>query len=248
MRTLHRKPVIAAVGGIAALSPIAATMPAYAVTTPGQAIANDYGQSDAEVTAEVTAAVNANTSVKAARAKATAAHGLAVSRTSAEKKARAAYKKAVKSKKRKAITKTKKAYRTAHARAVSARAADSAAKAACAKTVANVTAAVRNQHYRPVDGTYVGAVSQYFIPNVGLEPIQVRIVVYGGHVSDISVPVYVSTGDSAEYNAMALPILMQEAMAAHDTSNVAAVSGASLTSGSFAASLSSALIRAGFKG
>ena len=68
-----------------------------------------------------------------------------------------------------------------------------------------------------------------------------------GHVSDISVPQYVSTGDSAPYNAMALPILMQEAMAAHDTAVVANVSGASLTSEAFTKSLQSALINAGFK-
>jgi NADH dehydrogenase/NADH:ubiquinone oxidoreductase subunit G len=240
--------VIAAIGGVAALSPVVSAMPAYAVTTPGQDVLNDYGQSDAEVTAEVTAAVNANSGVAAARSKAAGAHSLAVSRTAAEAKALAVLKKAVKSKKKKAIAKAKKAYKLAHARGVAARAADAAAKAACAKTVASVTAAVRKQHYRPVDGTYLGAVSQYFIPSAGLEPIQVRIVVYGGHVSDVSVPVYVSTGDSAEYNAMALPILMQEAMQAHDTSTVAVVTGASLTSGAFTKSLASALVSAGFKG
>ena len=111
-----------------------------------------------------------------------------------------------------------------------------------------MTAAVRAKHYRPVDGTYLGTVAQYFIPDLGLEPIQVRIVVYGGHVSDVSVPVYSTTGDSKAYNEMALPILMQETMAAADTAAVAAVTGASLTSGAFQKSLSSALVAAGFKG
>ncbi len=248
MGPLRRTPLIAVIGGLAALAPVAASVPAHAVTTPGQDVRNDYGQSDAEVAVEIARTVDATPAVVAARSKAAAAHRLALTRTAAEGRARAAYRAAVKHKHRKAAARALRAYRPAHKRAVAARAADAAAKAACARTVAATTASVRATHYRPVDGTYLGPVSQYFIPSVGLEPIQVRIVVYGGHVSDISVPVYVATGDSGDYNAMALPVLMQRAMAAHDTAAVAAVSGASLTSGAFAKSLSSALVSAGFKG
>jgi uncharacterized protein with FMN-binding domain len=224
------------------------TAPAYAVTAPGQDVFDDYGQSDAEVTAEVARAVDTTPAVVAARSKAAAAHQLAVTRTAAEAKARAAYRVAVKHKHRKAAARALRVYKHAHALAVAARSADAAARAACARTVASTTAAIRARHYRPVDGTYLGTVAQYFIPEAGLEPIQVRIVVYGGHVSDISVPQYVATGDSGRYNAMALPVLMQRAMAAHDTATVAAVSGASLTSGAFVKSLSAALVSAGFKG
>lgn len=247
MRSLRRKPLIVTAGGIAALAPLAAVAPAYAVTTPGQDIDNDYGQSDAEVAAEIKAQVDAAPAVVAARSRATAAHAVALSRTAAEAKVVAAYKKAVKKHDKKAVAKAKKLYKVVHKRAVAARAADAAAKAAAAKQVAATTAAVRAKHYRPVDGTYLGPVKQYFIPDLGLEPIQVRIVVYGGHVSDVSVPVYSTTGDSRAYNEMALPVLMQEAMAAHDTADVAVVTGASLTSGAFAKSLAGALVAAGYK-
>jgi uncharacterized protein with FMN-binding domain len=224
------------------------TVPAHAAAMPGQSVLNDYGQSDAEVAAEVARAVGTAPAVVAARSKAAAAHQLAVTRTAAEAKTRAAYRAAVKHKHRKAAAKALRVHRRVHALAVAARSADAAAKAACARTVASTTAAIRAKHYRPVDGTYLGSVAQYFIPANGLEPIQVRIVVYGGHVSDITVPQYVSTGESGDYNASALPVLMQRAMAAHDTSTVAAVTGASLTSGAFVKSLSSALVSAGFKG
>ena len=249
MGPLRRTPLIAVIGGLAALAPVTATVPAYAVTTPGQDVRNDYGQSDAEVAVEIARAVDATPAVVAARSKAAAAHRLALARTAAEAKAEGRLPRRGRST---STARLQRAHCGPIARRTSARwpraAADAAAKAACARTVAAATASVRATHYRPVDGTYLGPVSQYFIPSVGLEPIQVRIVVYGGHVSDISVPVYVATGDSGDYNAMALPVLMQRAMAAHDTAAVAAVSGASLTSGAFAKSLSSALVSAGFKG
>ena len=247
MRSLRRKSLIVTAGTVSALAPLGSLAPAYAVTTPGQAVENDYGQSDAEVAAEITAAVDATPAVVAARSRAAAAHGVALARTAAEAKVVAAYKKAVKAHNKKAAAKAKKVYKVVHKRAVAARAADAAARAAAARVVASTTAAVRATHYRPVDGTYLGPVKQYFIPDLGLEPIQVRIVVYGGHVSDVTVPVYSTTGDSKAYNEMALPILMQEAMAAHDTADVAVVTGASLTSGAFAGSLSGALVAAGYK-
>jgi uncharacterized protein with FMN-binding domain len=227
---------------------MATTVPAQAAAAPGQDVLNDYGQSDAEVAVEVARAVDTTPAVITARSRAAAAHQLAVARTAAEAKARAVHRAAVKHKHRKAAAKALRVYRRAHTLAVAARSADAAAKTACARTVASTTAAIRAKHYRPVDGTYSGKVAQYFIGEVGLEPIQVRIVVYGGHVSDITVPQYVNTGESGSINRMALPILMQRAMAAHDTATVAAVSGASLTSEAFVKSLSSALVGAGFKG
>jgi len=83
---------------------------------------------------------------------------------------------------------------------------------------------------------------------VSFEPLHVRITVYGGHLSDISVisqaPVL---SDSNSYNVMSLSTLCLEAMSAGDTANVAAVSGASLSSEAFQQSLQSALVSAGFK-
>jgi uncharacterized protein with FMN-binding domain len=116
--------------------------------------------------------------------------------------------------------------------------------------VSSVTAAVRATHYRPVDGSYNGRLVSYLVPSkpISFEPLQVHITVYGGHLSDVAVvnqaPVL---SDSNSYNVMSLSTLALEAMNAKDTANVAAVSGASLTSEAFAQSLQSALVAAGFK-
>ena len=247
MRTLRRTPLIAAVGGLAAVTPIAVVAPAHAAPNPGQTIENDYGQTAAEVDAEVAAAVNADPAVKAARAKVAAAHTLAVARTAAETKAKKARTKAIKSHKKKAITRAKKAYRITHARAVAARTAETAARTAAAKVVAAATADVRWMHYRPVDGTYRGAQSIYYIPDDGaFHAIVVEIVVSGGHVTSVTVPVFEASGETGRINETALPVLVERAMAAHDTAEVAGVSGASLTSTAFRNSLSSALLRAGY--
>ncbi len=71
-------------------------------------------------------------------------------------------------------------------------------------------------------------------------------MVSNGHVSAVDVPVYQHLGDSGQFNALALPTLISRTLAAHDTANIAAVSGASLTSMSFRQSLQSALVQAGF--
>lgn len=237
----------ALLGATAPLMPFLGTADAFAAANPGQPVLNDYGQSANEVAAEIRAAVEATPAVAKARAAVTAAHATLVAAVRAEYKTHRAYVAAVHSKSKARIAAAKKADRAAHAKTLAARKAEAAAKNALSRILTSTTNAVRAQHYTPVDGTYTGAVSQYFIPGIGLEPIQVSITVYGGHVTDVQVPVYTSTGDSAAYNAMALPTLMQEAMAANDTANVATVTGASLTSGAFANSLLSALTSAGFK-
>jgi len=56
-----------------------------------------------------------------------------------------------------------------------------------------------------------------------------------------------ATSDSHAYNDMSLSTLTLEAMNAHDTATITAVTGASLTSEAFTQSLQSALVRAGFK-
>lgn len=220
---------------------------ANAAANPGQPVLNDYGQSAAEVTAEVTAAVNANAAVIKARAVLAAAHKVTLAKIAAERTAYNNYLLAVRSKVATRIAATRKAYYAAHAATLAARKVEATDKARLAALITSTTAAIRARHYRPVDGTWTGDAAQYFIPGIGLEPIQVQISLYGGHVSDISVPQYASTGDSAAYNAMALPVLMEEAMVAHDTARVASVTGATLTSGAFAKSLLSALTKAGFK-
>lgn len=248
MRVLRRRSITLLVGGAAVVGTAAASGSAYAVTTPGQDVNNDYGQSVVEINAEVTAAVAANGAVVTARARYVAAHRLLAMRVKTEAVAKAAYLRAVQAKKRTSILRTRKAFLAAHALTVKAKAADTVTRATYLRVVAATTAAVRARHFQPVDGVHTGDVAQYFIPGAGLEPIQVQITVYGGHVSDVSVPQYVSTGDSASYNARALPVLMQATVAAHDTAAIAGVTGASLTSGAFTKSLQSALIRAGFTG
>ena len=236
-------------GSTAALAPVVAGawVTADAAPNPGQSIWNDYGQSPAEVTTEVTSQVNAAPAVIKARRAVTTAHSTLLARITAEKAAHSTYLKAVKSKNKARIATTKKAWVAAQKRVTAARTAENAAKAALTKVLASTTKAIRAGHYTPVDGTWTGDVAQYFIPDTGLEPIQVQITVYGGHVSDVSVPVYATTGDSGSYNAMALPTLMEEAMAAHESASVAAVTGATLTSGAFAKSLTSALVKAGYR-
>lgn len=234
-------------GTAATLSPVVAAQPAQAAANPGQSVWNDYGQSAAEVTAEVTAAVNANASVVRARQLVAHDHAVTLYYARAEATARSAYLLALASRNATRISTTRTAYYAAHARTVHAAAVEKAARTALANTIAVVTAAIRAKHYRPVDGTWTGTVSQYFIPGTGLEPVQVRITLYGGHVSDVSAPVYIATGDSGDYNSYAIPTLLEEAMAAHDTANVATVTGASETSGAFANSLKSALVKGGFK-
>lgn len=238
---------VAGAAGALALVVAAPTSAAQAAPNPGQPVENDYGQTDAEVTAEVTSAVNRDATVAAARTRVGSAHALAVARTAVEVKAKKAYKKALRSHKKKAITRTKRAYKAARARAVAARSAEAAARTAAAAAVARATTDVRYLHYRPVDGVWRGARSTYYIPDdKSFHPIEVSITVAGGHVTAVSVPVYETSGETGRINEAALPVLIEAALAAKDTAEVANVSGASLTSYAFRNSLSSALLRAGY--
>jgi hypothetical protein len=246
VRVLRRKPLVVAAGGLGVLGAgLSGAVPAYAAPNPGQPVENDYGQTDAEVTVEVTAAVNADPAVRAARAKVATAHALTVARAAAEAKAKRAYKKALK--KRTAVAKKKRAYKKARALTASARAAEGAARSAATTVVARVTSDVRWMHYRPVDGVWLGARSTYYIPeDLSFHPIEVSITVSGGHVTAVSVPVYEASGETGRINEATLPVLIERALAANDTAEVAGVSGASLTSYAFRNSLSSALLRAGY--
>jgi uncharacterized protein with FMN-binding domain len=240
-----------AAGAVTALACLLPATPALAAASPGQAVANDYGQSDAEVTAEVTAVVVANSTVL--HWNAVVAYDLKVVkiRYAQEVKALAAYKAAVKSRKASRIASTKKVYLAAHATTARAKATYNAAVAKRKAVVAAVTAAVRASHFRPVDGSYQGRLVSYLVPSkpISFEPLQVRITVYGGHVSDVAVVVQApELSDSNSYNVMSLSTLCLEAMNAGDTPTVAAVTGASLTSEAFEQSLQSALVAAGFKG
>ena len=247
MRGLCRKPLIAAAGGLAVLAPYAAALPALAAPNPGQPVDNDYGQSDAEVAAEVAAAVAADPAVKAARARVVTAHSLVLARAAAQASAKKACTKARKTHRAKAIATTKRAYRKARARTAEARSAEAAAAASAATAVATATAEVRWRHYRPVDGVWTGAQSTYYIPDErAFHPIVVSITVSGGHVTAVSVPLKATDGESGRITDAALPALIESALAAHDTAEIAGVSGASLTSTAFRNSLSSALLRAGY--
>ena len=238
-------------GAATALACLLPATPAFAAASPGQAVANDYGQSDGEVAAEVNAAVAANATV--IHWNAVVAYDLRVLRARAalEAKALAAYKAAIKSRNKKRIATTKKAYVAAHAATAKAKTVYNAAATKRRAVIASVTAAVRAAHYRPVDGTYDGRLVNYLVPTTpkfSFEPLQVRITVYGGHLSDISVVAQAPVlSDSNSYNVMSLSTLCLEAMSAGDTANVAAVSGASLTSEAFQQSLQAALVSAGFK-
>ena len=231
---------------------VAAPMtPAFAAAEAGQSINNDYGQTDAEVAVEMAAAINGNIHVKTAAAAAVAARRVLEIRWAAEAKAKAAYLAAVRSKVKTRIAKTRKTYLYAHSLTVKAVAANTAAVTALARTRATVTAQVKAAHYRPKDGTFAGPVQNYLVPTLpkfSFEPLQVRISVYAGHVSNVEVIQQAPlTSESNSYNVMSLSTLCLEAMAAHDTANVAAVSGASLSSEAFQQSLTAALVAAGYK-
>jgi uncharacterized protein with FMN-binding domain len=245
-------PALAAfAGAAAALACLLPATPAFAAANPGQTVANDYGQSDAEVTAEVNAVVVANASVIHWNSVVASDLKIVQIRYAQETKALAAYKAAIKSRVATRIASTKKAYLAAHTTTAKARTVYNAAVAKRRAVVTSVTAAVRATHYRPVDGTYDGRLISYLVPTtpkVSFEPLQVRITVYGGHLSDISVVAQAPVlSDSNSYNVMSISTLSLEAMNAGDTANVAAVSGASLTSEAFQQSLQAALVSAGFK-
>lgn len=239
------------VGGaaLALASPTAAPVAASAV--PGQPVENDYGQSPAEVSAEIAAVVNADAGVIRTKAALVKARDVVLVRASMESKARAAYLAAVRSKVTSRIATTYKAYLAAKAATARAKTAYTAAAKLYTSTRATVTARVTATHYLPKDGVWTGTKKSYLVPSVpvSFEPMQVQITVYGGHVSDVAVTAQAEAGtDSAHYNDISLSTLMLQAMNAGDTSNIAGVSGATLTTGAFESSLQSALVAAGFKG
>lgn len=89
------------------------------------------------------------------------------------------------------------------------------------------------------DGTFLGAVSS----RNKYGPVQVSITVTGGKLTGVSTPKYPNIGESRQINARAVPILESRAITAQ-SANIAAVSGASLTSPAFKQSLQSALSKA----
>jgi uncharacterized protein with FMN-binding domain len=241
---------VAALGATTALGTMSPSAPVAASAAPGQPVVDDYGQSLLEINAEISAAVNADASVIKAKATVASLRTTLAARVAAEAKARAAYLAAVRSKVRSRITTTYRAYAAARSAAAHARSSLATALSRQSSTIAAVTAAVKATHYLPVDGTYLGDLRKYLVPTVpfSFEPMQVQITVYGGHVSDVIVTAQAdATSDSHSYNDMSLSTLTLEAMQAHDTANITAVSGASLTSEAFTQSLQSALVSAGFK-
>ena len=246
----RRRAALLALAGVSATLALAPTGPALAAANPGQAVVNDYGQSDAEVALEIHRSVEASVYVKAALARYTKAHALTVAKRAAESRAKSAYLAAVRSKVRIRITRTHTAYLAAHSATAKAYYAERVARTKLANLRAAQTAKVRAQHYRPKDGVFTGRLVSYLVPTIpfSFEPLQVRIHVYGGHVSDVAVTAQAPTdSDSYSYNEMSLSTLMLETMAAHDTAKIAAVSGASLSSEAFQQSLESALVAAGYK-
>jgi uncharacterized protein with FMN-binding domain len=226
---------------------VLSSSPAFGAAEPGQAINNDYGQSDYEVSQEIVRQVEASATVKTALATYTTLRTRYTYWVTTAAARYRAYKAALATGSSTKIAAAKKAYLSAVYQRNLAKKKQDAARTALLSARAKAKTYYTSKHYRPVDGTYLGDVAQYFIPGIGLEPIQVRITVYGGHLSDIAVPVYTDKGSSAYYNSISLPTLMTEAMNSGDTAKVATVSTATLTSEAFIKSLTSALLKAGYK-
>ncbi|HVW82535.1 MAG TPA: FMN-binding protein [Candidatus Paceibacterota bacterium] len=89
------------------------------------------------------------------------------------------------------------------------------------------------------DGTYTGSPADAYYGTV-----EVQAVVSGGKLADVTFLQYPSDRSTSRYiNSQAMPLLMQEAIAAQ-SANVSGVSGASDTSAAFRESLASALAQA----
>ncbi len=237
---------IAAVTAGSAAAALGAS-PAYAAAEPGQALNNDYGQSDYERSVEIKAQVAANPTVKSAKATYATLHASYLTWVKTTATRYTAYKAALTSGSSSRIASTKAAYLSAKAKRDSVKKSQDAAYSAVLAAVKKYTTYYTGKHYRPVDGTYTGALTQYFIPSEGLEPVQVQITVYGGHVSDIAVTQRSASERSKYYIDLALPTLMVEAMNSGDTAKIATVTTATLTSDAFRTSLTSALLKAGYK-
>lgn len=89
------------------------------------------------------------------------------------------------------------------------------------------------------DGSYTGTVNNFIYGS-----LQVKIIVTGGKITDISYPQYPNhMGHTAEVSSYALPILKQEAIQ-NQNSKVDIISGATQTSEAFMQTLQSALSQA----
>lgn len=231
--------------GVLAVAQLALAPDAGAAVDPRD---NDYGQTPAQVAAEIAAQAEADPLVVAALRTYTSAQQKVVAARTAVTKAKKALASAKKAKGAARKTKIAKANKKLRAATASLNGANSAAASALG-TLTSARADARENasagHFVPVDGTYDGGVVWYTVEGE-TDPIGVRIVVTSGHVSAVSVPVYQAAGATGEFNALALPILIDAALHSHDTAEIAAVSGASLTSDAFQKSLQSALIQAGF--
>lgn len=250
-RVSKRSGGLVAAAGVAALVAVGGQLPAaHAAANPGQPINDDYGQSDAEVSSEVAGQVAADRAVVAAKAATAQARAVLIARSTAYSKAYAAYRYAKKHHYRGTkLNRVVKALAAARAARTRAQASYTVVLARQTTVIASRTAAIRALHYRPVDGVYAGTLKKYLVPTmpISFEPMQVQVTVYGGHVSDVAVIAQAdANSDSASYNTMSLTTLTLEAMAGDGSANIAAVSGASLSSEAFTQSLQSALLAAGF--
>ncbi len=92
----------------------------------------------------------------------------------------------------------------------------------------------------PADGTYTGDAA-----DTRFGPVQFQITVAGGRITDVQVPVYPTTEREDQLiNAHAVPVLVQEALAAQ-SAQIDFVSGATFTSDGYIRSLQSAIDKAG---
>jgi uncharacterized protein with FMN-binding domain len=209
---------------------------------------NDFGQTPDQIAAEIAAQADEAPAVVAAlHAFHTAQQNVTNSRAALAKakQSLAKAKKTTGPRRAARVAKAKARLKSTTASLGAANAAAAQAQSALASARAIARENAKEGHFVPVDGTWTGGTFWYHVEGQ-TDPIQVQIVVTDGHVSAVDVPVYVSTGDTGAFNHLALPVLKQEALAAHDTANVATVSSASLTSDAFRHSLQSALIQAGF--
>jgi uncharacterized protein with FMN-binding domain len=94
-----------------------------------------------------------------------------------------------------------------------------------------------------VDGTYTGSAV-----NTRYGPAQVQVVIAGGQISDVIVLQRQQNDQKFnQISSRAVPLLRQQVLTAQ-SANVAGVSGATYTSGSYLQSVQSALDAAGFTG
>jgi len=76
-------------------------------------------------------------------------------------------------------------------------------------------------------------------------PVQVKVVIAGGKITKVSVPVYpTNTPRDQQINSQAIPMLVQEVLKVQ-SSKIYGISGASYTSQGFYDSLVSALAKSG---